>query len=278
MSMRLTMRRILNAVCSVFLTAIFLFAVAANAETTNSLSTAELEGRALARKILEQRPAENFTKAGVLQIRDGNGNHFEIPIVCKTVVVVSIANTNLVVPDWQTVYQASLTNKTEYLRVIHTTSLTNIYSYSTNASDAVPMLGDIPLLGHLFTSHQASQPALTTPFAGSDFWLGDLGLEFFHWPEQKVLKKEFHRQCACMVLESINPHPTTNGYSRVVSWIDEDSLGIVEAYAYDASGKKLKNFYPKDFQKVNGQYQVQSLIMDNLQTGSRSRLDFDFEK
>ena len=35
------------------------------------------------------------------------------------------------------------------------------------------------------------------PFVGSDFWLGDLGLEFFHWPEQKVLKKEFHRNCAC---------------------------------------------------------------------------------
>ena len=26
-----------------------------------------------------------------------------------------------------------------------------------------------------------------TPFAGSDFWVADLGLEFFHWPEQKVL-------------------------------------------------------------------------------------------
>ena len=272
------MRGILAAAHSVFVTAIFLFVVAANAETTNGLSTAELDGRALAEKILAQRPVENFTKTGVLQIRDGNDNRFEIPIVCKTVVTVSLASTNLIVPDWQTIYQASLTNKTEYLRVIHTTSLTNIYSYSTNASDAVPVLGDIPLLGHLFASHQVPRPALTTPFAGSDFWLGDLGLEFLHWPEQKILKKEFHRQCACMVLESTNPQPTPDGYSRVVSWIDEESLGIVEAYAYDASGRKLKNFYPKDFQKVNGQYQVQSLIMDNLQTGSRSRLEFDLKQ
>ena len=81
-----------------------------------------------------------------------------------------------------------------------------------------------------------------------------------------------------MVLESTNPNPSTNSYSRVVSWIDEESLGIVEAYAYDAKGKKLKNFYPKNFEKVNGAYQVQSLIMDNLQTGSRSRLEFDLQK
>jgi Outer membrane lipoprotein-sorting protein len=276
--MRTTMRRILAAVRSVFVTAIFLSVVSANAEATNGLSAAELEGRALAQKILEQRPAENFTKTGVLKIHDGSGNSSEVPIACRIVVTISVANTNLILPDWLTIYQATLTNRTEYLRVIHTPGLTNIYSFSTNASDAVPVVGDMPLIGHLFGSHQVSGPALILPFAGSDFWLCDLGLEFFHWPEQKVLKKEFHRQCACIVLESTNPHPTANGYSRVVSWIDEDSLGIVEAYAYDVKGKRLKNFYPKDFQKVNGQYQVQSLIMDNLQTGSRSRLEFDLNQ
>ena len=116
------------------------------------------------------------------------------------------------------------------------------------------------------------------PWAGSDFSLGDLGLEFFHWPTQKVLKKEIHRSCACTVLESTNPNLSTNGYSRVVSWIDTESLGIVEAYAYDANGKKLKNFYPKDIKKVNGQWQVQTLVMENLQTGSKSRLEFDLKK
>jgi sulfate adenylyltransferase subunit 1 (EFTu-like GTPase family) len=115
-------------------------------------------------------------------------------------------------------------------------------------------------------------------FANSDFWLCDLGLEFFHWPAQKVLKKDVHRSRGCIVLESTNPNPSTNGYSRVVSWIDEESLGIVEAYAYDANGKLLKDFYPKDFKKVNGQWQVQTLIMENVQTGSRSRLEFDLNK
>jgi hypothetical protein len=119
---------------------------------------------------------------------------------------------------------------------------------------------------------------LMRSFAGSDFWIADLGLEFFHWPEQKVLKKEVHRSCGCTVLESTNPNPFPNGYSRVVSWIDNETLGIVEAYAYDANGKKLKDFYPKDFKKVDGQWQVQTLVMENLQTGSRTRLEFDLKK
>ena len=117
-----------------------------------------------------------------------------------------------------------------------------------------------------------------TPFANSDFWFVDLGLEFFHWPEQKVLKKDVHRSRGCTVLESTNPNPGTNGYSRVVSWIDNETLGIVEAYAYDAKGKLLKDFYPKDFKKVDGQWQVQTLVMENVQTGSRSRLEFDLKK
>jgi len=131
--------------------------------------------------------------------------------------------------------------------------------------------------GCILTSVTIASGQRMLPFAG-DFGCADLGLEFFHWPQQKILKKEFHRQCACMVLESTNPNPSTNGYSRVVSWIDEESLGIVEAFAYDVNGKKLKNFYPKNLEKVNGQYQVQSMIMENLQTGSKTRLEFDLKK
>ena len=116
------------------------------------------------------------------------------------------------------------------------------------------------------------------PFANSDFWIADLGLEFFHWPEQKILKKEFARGRGCMVLESTNPNPSANGYSRVVSWIDEETLGIVQAKAYGAQGKLLKEFYPKDFKKVNGQWQLQSMEIDNAQTGSRTRLEFDLNK
>jgi Outer membrane lipoprotein-sorting protein len=116
------------------------------------------------------------------------------------------------------------------------------------------------------------------PFANSDFWVADLGLEFFHWPEQKILKHELRRSRACTVLESTNPNPSPNGYSRVVSWIDNETLGIVHAEAYDAKGKLLKVFDPKSFKKVNGQWELQDMEIRNVQTGSRTRLEFDLNK
>jgi hypothetical protein len=64
----------------------------------------------------------------------------------------------------------------------------------------------------------------------------------------------------------------------VDSWIDEETLGIVQAYAYDAQGRKLKEFYPKDFKKdVNGQWQVGMMEMINVQTKSRSQIEFDLK-
>jgi len=80
------------------------------------------------------------------------------------------------------------------------------------------------------------------------------------------------------VLESTNPHPATNGYGRVVSWIDEESGSVIEARAYDGTDKPLKDFNLKSLAKVNGHWQVEAVIMDNDQTGSRTRLEFDLKK
>ncbi len=246
------------------------FAFVAHAETTNSLTDAEIQGRALAQKILAQRPAENSTNTGVLDIHNDNGKRTKIPFFCETVVT----GTN-----WQSIYSTVACNSIYgvtaiggayfgQVAVVHSAGQRNLYELSNVKLPPTETNSSIYL----------SDGQMIAPFANSDFWLCDLGLEFFHWPQQKVLKKEFHRQCACMVLESTNPNPSADAYSRVVCWIDEDSLGIVEAYAYDAQGKKLKNFYPKNFEKVHGQYQVESMVMENLQTGSTSRLEFDLDK
>ena len=218
-------------------------------------------------KILEQQPTENFTNTGVLKIRDGSGKTVEIPIGFRT----TVTETN-----WQSVYNihkifGSKEDRPGWtsLIVIHDGGNPNHYQFYE-----LPV--EIEKFDSVVKNLAGDQTAIS--FAGSDFWLCDLGLEFFHWPQQKVLKKDVHRSRGCTVLESTNPNPSTNGYSRVMSWIDDESLGIVEAYAYDVRGKLLKDFYPKDFKKVDGQWQVQTLIMENVQTGSRSRLEFDLKK
>ena len=118
------------------------------------------------------------------------------------------------------------------------------------------------------------------PFADSDFWIADLGLEFFHWPAQIVLPKSTNlvRGREYTLLESTNPNLSTNSYSHVLTWIDKETGGILQAEAYDFNGRLLKEFAPKSFKKVKGQWELQEMEIRNVQTGSRTRLEFDLEK
>ncbi|MDE3068785.1 MAG: outer membrane lipoprotein-sorting protein [Verrucomicrobiota bacterium] len=187
-----------------------------------------------------------------------------MPVQCDTVVTPG---------DWHTLYEATRTNGTETLVVRHVPDHSNEYFYRTNVS----VRDDVPVDDRSFRGHRLPAAELMRPFAGSDFWLADLGLEFFHWPDQKVLKHEMRRGRECAVLESTDPHPSPNGYSRVVSWIDQETLGIVQARAYDAKGRLLKEFYPKSFKKVRGQWEPQEMEIINDQTGSRTWMRFDLQ-
>jgi hypothetical protein len=85
------------------------------------------------------------------------------------------------------------------------------------------------------------------------------------------------RSRSCRVLESINPHPVAGGYSRVKSWVDNESHGILLAEAYDVNGNKVKEFAPKDFSKVDGQWQLQEMQISNVQTDSTTTVKFNLK-
>jgi len=235
---------------------VLFFAVGAAAETTNTLSDAEIQGRQLAQQLCEARPTDSFANTGVLQIRDNKGN--------RTNIFVTFSARKY--PDnWTSSYVCAEVNFwQEALLVEHNKSQPNKYIHTASNGE----------------SNAALENDYSSPFAKSDFWLGDLGLEFFHWPVQKILPKSTNlkRGREYTLLESANPNPPTNGYSRVLSWIDKESGGILAAEAYDAAGKLLKEFEPKSFKKVNGQWELQEMEIRNVQTGSRTRLEFDLKK
>jgi len=52
----------------------------------------------------------------------------------------------------------------------------------------------------------------------------------------------------------------------------------VYAEAYDAQGDRLKRFEPKALKKVNGQWQLQEMVIRNLKTGSRTAIEFDLQQ
>ena len=212
---------------------------------------AQAEGRAIVQEILSARPETSGALTGWFNIRTAAGARIRMPVKFETAITAT---------NWTTVYETSASTNdpvSRRLAIEHSPGSPNRYDLE-------------------FDDQRAAPGAETMyPFARSDFWLADLGLEFFHWPEQRVIRKEIRRSRSCKVLESVNPQPATNAYSKVISWIDRESHGIVQAEAYDAGGKLLKEFAPKSFKKVNGQWLLQEMEIRNVQTGSRTRLEFD---
>jgi hypothetical protein len=242
---------------------VLFFAAGAMAETTNTLSDAEIQGRQLAQQLLEQEPTTNVEQIGILKMRNTKGVSTNLTFKCKITVHSG---------GWYTRYAVQLAEGgTEWLSFLFNHNSTNsytLYKCRIGGWDWNCVTG-VYLNANEFT-----------PFAGSDFWICDLGLEFFHWPAQKVLPKPTNlvRGRDYTLLESTNPNPSTNGYSRVLTWIDKETGGILQAEAYDASGRLLKEFAPKSFKKVNGQWELQEMEIRNVQTGSRTRLEFDLNK
>ena len=223
-------------------------------------STAVEEGQALARELVRLKPAENTSINGILKIRDAHGRRTEIPVRLQVLTGS---------PAWQSIYETQSLNSNSVTRltVTRTGEEEPRYQLLRPAPD-----GDKPPSVLRLTGDRAN-----IAFADSDFWLADLGLEFLYWPGQKLLKKELRRSQSCNVLESVNPKPGAGGYARVISWIDIKTGGIVFAEAYDQKGRKLKEFKPDKFEKVNGHWQVKEIEIRNLQTGSRTRLEFESE-
>jgi Outer membrane lipoprotein-sorting protein len=234
---------------------ILFLSAGAQAQTTNAFSPSEIQGQQLAADILAATPVTNFTQTGTLRIHGSNGTT-NIPITFATEVAQGL---------WQVIYNAKMTDAWDSLKIVHQNGQPNQYLfYSAKAGSVIS--------GQM---HNLNQSQIMSPFAGSDFWIADLGLEFFHWPEQKVTGHQTRRTRACAVLESENPNPSDGGYSRVVTWIDNQTLGIIYAEAYDANDKLLKVFEPKRLKKVNGQWELQDIEIRNVQTHSRTSILFN---
>ena len=61
----------------------------------------------------------------------------------------------------------------------------------------------------------------------------------------------------------------------MLSWIHQDTGALIQAEAYDARGKLLKEFRPTETEKVNGRHELKEMEIENTQTGSTTRLEFD---
>jgi hypothetical protein len=214
-------------------------------------------GQELAAQLRLMIPAESTRYTGALKTRE--------PETKKNTTVPVMVTSQVKEPSWQVVYEtgpkAPVTP--ERLTILHAPGQLNVYLYGAGATLNQParLAGD-----------QANRS-----FAGSVFWLADLGLEFFHWPEQRLIKYEMRHSRSCRVLESRPARVSPGGYARVLSWVDVETSGLVSAEAYDAHTKLLKEFKVDSLVKVEGKYQLKGMRIRNVQTKAVTELVYDQE-
>ena len=206
-------------------------------------------GRELITELRAASPDASFTNTGTLRIKAKRQPPVKLAYTCRV--------------------EVTPTHWTSYYSVVRGTNTLPGFSVEHRKGQPGVYRDDA---GEILSGSQ-----LDVGLAGSDFWLSDLGLEFFHWPEQRVLRWEMLSHVGCKVLESKDPNPSATGYSRILSWIHDESRGIVQAQAYDAQGKLLKEFQPTEFKKINGELQLSEMEMKNVRTGSNSTLILDLQ-
>jgi len=214
---------------------------------------AEREGAELTRQLLAQAPASNYTNTGTLEIRARGSETIRFPIRFSAFVDGD---------HWTGLYEAL---------VPQTNAVLNVLAIVNTPGQPARYYRGRPGPDTALTDTEIA----TLSFAGSDYRVGDLGLDFLRWPVQRLLKKELRRGQACNVLESVHPRPPAGAPARVVSWLDIDTGGIVFAEAYDSNGKRVKEFAPKSFKKVDGEWQLEEMRIEDLITRSRSTIYFD---
>jgi len=241
-----------------FCAAPFVLAVNPPAQSSNS------EGQALAAELRSARPREDLEVKGLLKIRDAEGRRTRVPFRYRFIHGEK---------SWQNIYETEANGQVpaEKLVVIHTEGQANRYLHSRAGeskslpAESVELAGDQAMV----------------PFGRSDFWITDLGLEFLHWPEQRIVEEakiKMRKGRPCKVLESVKPRAEAAGYTRVRSWVDAEKRQPILAEAYGPDNRLIKEFEIGSVTKVNGQWELKNLEMRNAKTDSQTVLQFKYDQ
>ncbi len=211
------------------------------------------EGQALAADLRALRPVESFTNVATLRLRDADGTVRRLPL--------TIINRVSGTPSWEVIYSAG-GPRPETLVM-------------TRSADRPPEY-ELRSGGNPSSAESVGVSGSARPFAGSDFTLRELGLEFLHWPGQQVIPRSppaMKKGQPCKILESTNPDAP--GYTRVRSWVSIEHQGLMLADAYDAAGRLVKRFSIGSLMKVGGVWQLRDMEMIDEVRGTETKLEFE---
>lgn len=113
------------------------------------------------------------------------------------------------------------------------------------------------------------------PFVGSEFAYEDLlSFEVAKY-DYRWLRDEPCGDLTCFVVERF-PLYENSGYTRQVTWVDQQEYRIMKIEFYDRKNALLKTLVQGEYNQYLGQYwRAHRLFMENHQTGKATELLFD---
>jgi hypothetical protein len=219
-----------------------------------------LEGQSLAAGLRKLRIGIPGNLTATLKVRKRDGSRYERSVRKET---------HLLRDGWRDIFclESPKHPEKEWLSIEHPENQPPRYQ--------VAFSDTFPTDPKAFMSLDADQAM--RPVGESDFWMVDLGLDFLHWPDQRLVpsKVTMRKGMSCKVLESSRPSSSTTSYNKVRSWISSEYGGVVYAEAFDIKNRKIKIFEVNDVERIGKQWYLKALKIRNLRDRSASVLEFN---
>lgn len=243
--------------------------LAADGGTGSQTGVPSSEGQLLARHLRTLVPQEPSTHRAVLRMRGPQGRR-QVPVT-----VLTRPGRGGEADRWSVEYRACDPDSEEGCEV--STIHYRIDAAPTYQQERVPEVKGTPS-----SRPPAGSPGLEgpspkaslgdRPIAGGDFLLQELGMEFLHWPEQRIRGRELSNGRWCRVLESRSGK--TEGAVSVRSWIDEKLDVLLSAEVYDSRQQRLKQFSVTQFREQGDRWSCSVSMVDDRR-GTKTELSFD---
>ncbi len=214
-------------------------------------ATAEAAGREWAQKLRSVAPEQSSTNRAILKIRSREGRR-QVPVT-----VVTVPGKD----RWTVEYRAGEggdKGQREVSKILY-------------SAEAAPLF-EARIGGEGKPEVHEGRTAGERAIAGSDFLLRELGMEFLHWPEQRIRGRELSNGRWCQVLESVSKKP--DGPASVRSWIDEKLGVVLSAEVYDSRNVRIKHFSITQFREQADRWSCSVSMVDDLR-GTKTELSFD---
>ncbi len=98
---------------------------------------------------------------------------------------------------------------------------------------------------------------------GTDINYEDLSMRFLYWPKAKIIGEDSMSLQKCWIVRVTNPDGR-GPYGTVDAWIAKSSGAMMQMEAYDAKGKKVKQFKVRKGQKYKGAYILKQMRVESF--------------